>query len=239
MAQLTVRATLAGGLQSGGTWTQATNGTYNVSAYPTDGHTTLWCGCDYWQGSYPNNPNHHQTFMGWDTSSISADSTVTAVQLSMTPSGHGVWEQVQTWEVFAYNWYPNAGEGDGRVDLACWQDSSELTSLYNGGAGLVASVNSNQFSSWEGVGGAGPISEDETFDLTMGAGANAAIVKAGTTRMMMTVDSNRTFTQPTIHCREEFYLNAATTESYRPTLTITYSGPSVWTGITVTHRLQG
>lgn len=177
-----------------------------------------------------NSPNYFVTeaFFGFDlTSPTTGDaptegSTITAATLNMYLVEHG--SIARTIDVYAFDWST-------AVDTDDWRTVAQLQALYDGGDGLVASYNIP--SGWGGAEG--------NHDFTSGSAAVSAVTAAigGTLRLMLAVAAHRAGTTPTARGYASFGSANNATESYRPLLTVEYTAPAGFTGLTVTRVLNG
>lgn len=169
-----------------------------------------------------------EAFFGFDlTSPTSGDApssgaTINTVTLNMYLYEHG--STARTKDVYAYDWGTSVAAGD-------WRTVAQLQTLYDSGSGLFASYNIP--SGWGGNEGA--------HDFTEGDGAAGAVTAAigGTLRLIMVDAAHRAGTTPTARGYASFDSANNATESYRPLLTVEYTAPAGFTGLTVTRVLNG
>jgi hypothetical protein len=136
------------------------------------------------------------TLLDFDTSTIPADATVTAVEFSLytySTSGN-VTAHVQ--EVYAKDW-------GATITTADWVAPGDLGTL-------LASKSTSGFAS------------GTRYTFVNESGMLAAIVKAGTTRFLVTTARQRNASAPTTAERISWYF-VASGDPYKPTLVVTYS----------------
>lgn len=174
---------------NGSSWEDCRQGS-NLAA--TVNATTGFAGPTVSSGEY----YHSQAFLDFDTSTIPADATVTAVELSMrTYSAAGnVTAHVQ--EVYAKDW-------GATLTTADWVAPGDLGTL-------LASKSTSGFAS------------DTRYTFVNESGMLSAIVKAGTTRFVVTTARQRNASAPTTAERISWYF-VASGDPYKPTLVVTYS----------------
>ena len=143
-------------------------------------------------------------FWSFDTSSIPVDATIDFVTLTLTPAQVEYYGVAQDFEVYAFDWPPL----DSRPTPYLTQ--SHLEDLY-GSPGRCA------------YHPLGTMVANTAAVFTGESAFKGAITRGGATRLMMTVESNRTGVDPQMHCRCKFYMANSTTQAYRPKLVIEYS----------------
>ena len=164
-----------------GLYTQ--NATYTIAADGTAYIGTIAAGA---AGQYVDTGDYkcRETFMSFDTSVVPVDATVSSATLTVTANGDNT-AQDFTVEVFAYDFGV-------AVDTTDWQDRSELTA-----GTLLASYDTSD--GWTG-----------SMVFTSESAFLAAIVKGGTTRIVLASDRHRAGTVPTINEWGSFYTTATT-----------------------------
>lgn len=155
-----------------------------------------------------------QWFGAFDTSAIPEEATVTAAVLSLYC--HTSRNASQGVYIYAYDW-------GAAVDSTDWRNQSACS----GGTRLASLA-------------AGSFSTSAYTAFTSDAAFPAAIVKAGTTRLVAVGDRYVAGTTPTAEHRDGWHSGSQVeAPERRPRLVVTYNVPAGFTGLTVTRILQG
>ena len=223
MAEATYRSTITADGEA--RWT-------DTSYTPDAGADTVGTSSDYhlatfWDFSSPNY-TVTESFFGFDLTSPTTGSappdgaTIDVVTLNLYLYEHGSIERGV--DCYAYDWGGTLATDD-------WRTVAQLQALYDGGNGLFAYYTIP--SGWGGSEG--------SKNFTEGTDAADAVAAAlgGTLYLMLACSEHRAGTTPTARGYGGFRSASYATESQRPLLTVEYTAPAGFTGLTVTRILNG